>query len=306
MCINAQPWILPMKWDDLKIVLAVSRSGTMSGAAKLLNVQHSTVSRRVKALERQIGTNLVRRNKGSYKLTRAGLKIRNAAIRVEKEIASVDGTLLKDDDPLKGVLRVTTINSLASTVLMPMFGAFSRAHPQIELHVMVSSDTANLTNREADVAIRLSNAPPDTLVGKRVATIASTVYGSAAYLDELEAEKSDPEWLGVSCCGFHEGWTKEASSSEKHAFNSDEALLTVSALREGLGISYLACHIGDAEPTLRRYCEPESRHDLDMWVLIHPESRTNNRVMTFRDFMVREIQAQQHHLAALSSPAVNG
>lgn len=295
-----------MKWDDLKIVLAVSRSGTMSGAAKLLNVQHSTVSRRIKALERQLGTNLVRRNKGSYELTRAGQKVTETAIRVEKEITSVDGTLLKDDDPLKGVLRVTTINSLASTILMPMFGAFSRAHPQIELHVMVSSQMANLTNREADVAIRMSNAPPDILIGKRVATIASTVYGSADYLDEVEAGKSDLKWLGVSCCGFHESWTRETSGSGKHAFNSDKALLTISALREGLGISYLACHIGDAEPTLRRYCEPESRFDLGLWLLIHPESRSNIRVMTFRDFMIREIQAQQHHFAGLAPPEVSG
>ena len=295
-----------MKWDDLKIVLAVSRSGTMSGAAKLLNVQHSTVSRRIKALERQLGTNLVRRNKGSYELTQAGQKLTDTAIRVEKEITSVDGTLLKDDDPLKGVLRVTTIDSLASTILMPMFGAFSKAYPQIELHVMVSSETVNLTNREADVAIRLSNAPPNTLIGKRVATVASTVYGCADYLDEVEAGKSDLKWLGVSCCGFHESWTRETSGSGKHAFNSDKALLTISALREGLGISYLACHIGDAEPTLRRYCEPESRFDLGLWLLIHPESRSNIRVMTFRDFMIREIQAQQHHFAGLAPPAVNG
>ena len=295
-----------MKWDDLKIVLAVARSGTMSGAAKLLNVQHSTVSRRVKALERQLGTNLVRRNKGSYELTRAGQKVRDAAIRVEKEITSVDGTLLKDDDPVKGVLRVTTINSLASTLLMPMFAAFSRAYPQVELHVMVSSDTANLTNREADVAIRLSNAPPDTLIGKRVATVASTVYGSADYLDELEAGKTDLKWLGVTCCGFHESWTRETANSEKHAFNSDEALLTISALREGLGVSYLACHIGDADPALRRYCAPESRFDLGMWLLIHPESRSNIRVITFRDFMIREIQAQQHLLAGLLPTAVAG
>jgi DNA-binding transcriptional LysR family regulator len=295
-----------MKWDDLKIVLAVSRSGTMSGAAKLLNVQHSTVSRRIKALERQLGTNLVRRNKGSYELTQAGQKLTDTAIRVEKEITSVDGTLLKDDDPLKGVLRVTTIDSLASTILMPMFGAFSKAYPQIELHVMVSSETVNLTNREADVAIRLSNAPPNTLIGKRVATVASTVYGCADYLDEVEAGKSDLKWLGVSCCGFHESWTRETSGSGKHAFNSDKALLTISALREGLGISYLACHIGDAEPTLRRYCEPESRFDLGLWLLIHPESKSNIRVMTFRDFMIREIQAQQHHFAGLAPPAVNG
>ena len=295
-----------MKWDDLKIVLAVSRSGTMSGAAKLLNVQHSTVSRRIKALEKQLGTNLVRRNKGAYELTRAGQSVRDAAIRVENEIARVDGALLKEDDPLQGVLRVTTINSLASTLLMPMFGAFSRAHPRIELHVMVSSDTANLTNREADIAIRLSNAPPDTLIGKRVATVASTVYGSADYLDDLEAGKTDLKWLGVSCCGFHESWTKETANTEKHAFNSDEALLTISALREGLGLSYLACHIGDAEPGLRRYCEPESRFYLGMWLLIHPESRSNVRVITFRDFMIRKIQAQRHLLAGQLAPAAGG
>ena len=132
------------------------------------------------------------------------------------------------------------------------------------------------------------------------------MYGSADYLDELEAGKSDLKWLGVSCCGFHESWTKQTANSEKHEFNSDEALLTISALREGLGVSYLACHIGDAEPTLRRYCMPESRFDLGMWLLIHPESRSNIRVITFRDFMVREIQAQQHILAGLPAPAVDG
>ena len=170
---------------------------------------------------------------------------------------------------------------------------------------MVSSNTVNLTNREAGVAIRLSNAPPDRLIGKRVVTVASTVYGSADYLDELEAGKSDLNWLGVSCCGFHESWTKETTGNGKHAFNSDEALLTISALREGLGVSYLACHIGDAKPKLRRYCEPESRLDLGLWVLIHPESRSNTRVMTFRDFMIREIRAQRHHFAGMASPAVN-
>jgi DNA-binding transcriptional LysR family regulator len=292
-----------MKWDDLKIFLAVSRSGTMSGAAKLLQVQHSTVSRRVKALERQLGTNLLRRVKGTYELTRAGEKIRTLALKVEKEITSVDGTLLKDNDPLAGTLRVTTINSLASTILMPMFSAFSKAHPQVDLHIMVSSDTANLTNREADVAIRMSNAPPDTLIGRRVVTVASTIYGSVDYLREHKAGESELNWLGVSCCGFHETWTKETCGTGKHQFNSDDALLTVSALREGLGVSYLACHIGDAEPTLRRFCEPDRKFDLGLWVLIHPESRSNLRVMAFRDFMITAIRTQQHSFAGLAKQA---
>jgi len=300
MCKYAQDKQSQMKWDDLKVFLAVSRSGTMSGAAKLLQVQHSTVSRRVKALERQLGTNLVRRHKGTYELTRAGEEIRKAALNVEKEIAGVDGTLLKDNAPLTGTIRVTTINSLASTILMPMFSAFSKAHPQVDLHISVSNDTVNLTNRGADVAIRLSNAPPGTLIGKRVVTVASTIYGSVNYLREYRAGKSELNWLGVSCCGFHETWTKETCDSGKHQFNSDEALLTVSALREGLGVSYLACHIGDSEPTLQRFCEPDSQFNLGLWVLVHPESKTNLRFMAFRDFMIAAIQAQQQQFTGLA------
>lgn len=164
---------------------------------------------------------------------------------------------------------------------------------------MVSNDTANLTNREADVAIRLSNAPPETLIGKRVVTVVSTVYGSVDYLRDYETGKAELSWLGVSCCGFHETWTKESCDTGKHPFNCDDALLTVSALREGLGVSYLACHIGDNEPMLQRYCEPDSRFDLGLWVLIHPESKSNLRVMAFRDLMISAIQAQRHHFAGL-------
>lgn len=300
MCKYAQNKQSHMKWDDLKVFLAVSRSGTMSGAAKLLQVQHSTVSRRVKALEKQLGTNLVRRHKGTYELTKAGEEIRKAALNVEKEITSVDGSLLKDNAPLTGTIRVTTINSLASTILMPMFSAFSKAHPQVDLHISVSNVTVNLTNREADVAIRLSNAPPDTLIGKRVVTVASTIYGSVNYLREYKAGKSELNWLGVSCCGFHEKWTKETCGAGKHQFNSDESLLTVSALREGLGVSYLACHIGDGEPTLRRFCEPDRQFNLGLWVLVHPESKPNLRFMAFRDFMIAAIQAQQQHFTGLA------
>ena len=282
-----------MNWDDLKIFLAVSRCGTMSGAAQQLKVQHSTVSRRVKALEKQLGTNLVRRNKGVYELTKAGNKIKDAALRVESEIISVDGTLFRKDDPLFGPLRVTTINSMASTILMPMFSAFSKAHPQVHLHIMVSNSTTSLTNREADIAIRLSNEPPETVIGKRVITVSSTVYGSSDYLKKHRENKDDLKWLGVTCCGFHKTWTKESCDVENHQFNCDDALLTLAALREGLGVSYLPCFIGDIEPTLRRFCEPDRKFDLGLWVLMHPESKSNVRVLAFRDYMINAIEEQQ-------------
>lgn len=294
MCKYAQTQVVIMNWDDLKIILAISRCGTMSGAASQLKVQHSTISRRVKALEKQLGTNLIRRNSGSYELTRAGKKIRDVALKVEKEIISVDGALSNEDAPLTGALRVTTINSLASTVLMPIFCAFSRAHPQIDLHISVSNSTASLANREADIAIRLSNAPPETLIGKRVVTVSSAVYGNSDYLRKHKEKSSDLKWLGVTCCGFHKAWTKESSDITKYHFNCDDALLTLAALREGVGISYLPCCIGDTESTLARYCEPDPKFDLGLWVLMHTESRNNARVLAFRDYIISAIEKQQN------------
>jgi len=299
MCKYAQAEKIIMNWDDLKIVLALSRCGTMSGAAKQLDVQHSTISRRIKALEKQLGTNLIRRNKNAYELTNAGNKIKDAALKVEKEIISIDGSLLSKEAPLTGPLRVSTINSLASTILMPMFSAFSKAHPQIDLHIMVSNSTISLTNRGADVAIRLSNTPTESLIGKRLATVSSTIYGSSDYLKRQKNTKENLKWLGVSCCGFHKSWTKESCDVATHQFNGDDALLTVAALREGLGISFLPCCIGDAEPTLERYCEPEARFDLGLWYLMHPESKHNARVLAFRDYISKVIEEQQNIFAGI-------
>jgi len=299
MCINAQREIVIMNWDDLKIILAISRCGTMSGAASQLGVQHSTVSRRIKAFEKQLGANLLRRNKGTYELTKAGIKIRDAALKVEREIISVDGALLNKDDPLAGTLRITTINSLASTILMPMFSAFSRAHPQIDLHIIVSNSTASLANREADVAIRLSNDPPESLIGKRVVTVSSTVYGNSDYLKEHQENKEELQWLGVTCCGFHKTWTKESCDITTHQFNCDDALLTLAALRESLGVSYLPCCIGDTEPTLRRVCEPDQKFDLGLWVLIHTESKHNARVLAFRDYIINALEEQQNKFSGI-------
>ena len=105
-----------MNWDDLKLFLAVSRCGTISGAAKQFNVQHSTVSRRIKALEESLGVSLLRRVNNVYQLTLEGIKLESAAIRMESEVIGVDGALLGKNDSLVGPLRVTTINSMSSSV----------------------------------------------------------------------------------------------------------------------------------------------------------------------------------------------
>lgn len=282
-----------MNWDDMRLFLAVARSGSISGAAKQLNVQHSTISRRMRQFELKLGARLIERKKGGYELTQAGEHVKEAATKVEREILGVDGALIGKDSHLIGPLRVTAINNMASTILMPMFADFSHQHPLVKLHIVVSNLDVSLAQRDADVAIRLTNSPPDTLIGKRVVTVASTIYGSRQYIENLQQENREPKWIGVDCCGFHKTWTKLACGEQSHNFISDDTLLTLAAIREGLGVSILPCFMGDADQALVRYCEPDPAYNLGLWVLLHPDLKRTARVLSFRNHMTNAINEQR-------------
>jgi len=282
-----------MNWDDLKLFLSVARYGTMSSAAKQLNVQHSTISRRIRALEKQLGVSLLVRKKGTYELTEAGTTIERAAARMESEVIGVDGALLGQDSHMVGSLRVTTISIMSSTILMPMFKRFCKVYPEIDLHIVASNTVASLAQREADIAIRSTNTPSETLIGKRVVTVKSTIYGSPEYLKHHKQSNDELKWIGAECCDFHRSWTNQSCNTSSFQFNCDDALITVSALREGLGVSFLPCFLGDTDPLLERYCDPEPKFDLGLWILIHPEQKHNARVLAFRNHIIKSIEAKK-------------
>jgi DNA-binding transcriptional LysR family regulator len=289
-----------VNWDDLRVFLAVARSGSVSGGAKLLDLQHSTVSRRMHKLEQDLGARLFDKVSSGYALTPAGDNLMQAAVRMERELLEVDGELSGKDLRPAGILKVTAIDNMATTVLMPMFAEFSRRFPDVTLHLMVTNSDVSLAQREADVAIRLTNTPPDTLIGKRVATVASAIYASPSYIECQHREGGEPAWLGVECCGFHKSWTRQACGEQSHRFVVDDTLLTQAALREGMGVSILPCFMGDSDPRLQRYADPRSEWDLGLWILLHPDLRRTARVLAFRDFMTEAIADRQDLFAGLA------
>jgi molybdate transport repressor ModE-like protein len=278
-----------MNWDDIRLFLAVARTGSISGAARQLEVQHSTVSRRMRQLESKLAARLIERKSSGYELTPAGEKLKQAALRMEGEVIGIDDALLGKDIKLVGPLRVTAINNMASTVLMPMFAEFSKQNPQVDLHIMVSNIDVSLPQREADIAIRLTNSPTPTLIGKRMVTVASTIYGSREYLKQHRQMGGDPKWIGVNCCAFHKSWTRQHCQETSFDFYSDDTLLTLSAIREGLGVSFLPCFMGDSDQLLERYCDPDPEHDLGLWLLFHPDLKHTARVLAFRNFMIESV-----------------
>lgn len=290
-----------MNWDDMRIFLAVARSGSISSGAKLLDLQHSTVSRRIRKLEQDLGVRLFDKVPSGYVVTTAGENLLQTASRIECEVLKVDGTLAGTDLKPSGPLRVTAIDNMATTVLMPMFTGFSRQYPDVTLNLMVSNSDVSLAQREADVAIRLTNTPPETLIGKRVVTVSSAIYASPEYIEQLRRGDGEPQWLGVECCGFHKSWTKEACGDQAHRFVVDDTLLTQAALREGMGVSILPCFMGDSDPRLARYDDPKPEWDLGLWILLHPDLKRTARVLAFRDHMMNAIKAESDLFAGRHS-----
>ncbi len=280
-----------MHWDDLRIFLEVARMGSISGAAKRLGVQHSTVSRRMRTLESKLGTRLINRRKSGYELTEAGEELQMSARKIEVEILGFEGARSGQDNEPAGELRVSAINNMASTILMPVLARFSQAHPSIEFHVQVTNRFVKLAERDADIAIRLTNSPQETLIGTHLVSVASAVYGSHEYLGALKSKAEPERWLGVTCCNFHSSWTKEACPSGDHRFYVDDTLLTLAALKSGAGLAYLPCFMGDADPELARARAPDPRHDLGLWLVYHQDLRRTGRVRLFREHMQREIRA---------------
>lgn len=280
-----------MHWDDLRVFLAVAREGSISGAARRLSVQHSTVSRRMRALEEKLATRLIERRKSGYELTEAGEELKLSALKMEREVLEFESALSGLEEAPAGELVVSAINNMASSILMPLFVRFSRNYPEIRLHVQVSNKYVSLAERDADVAIRLTDTPQETLVGRRLVTVASTVYGRRDVVAGIREGRADPLWLGIECCGFHQSWTKRAVPDGAHRLWVDDTLLTLAALREGAGLAYLPCFMGDSDPELARFCPPDPELDLGLWLLYHPDLRRTQRVRLFRDHMTREIES---------------
>ncbi|MEH6810160.1 MAG: LysR family transcriptional regulator [Hyphomonas oceanitis] len=278
-----------MQWDDARMFLALAREGSFSAAAKRLGVQHSTVSRRIHTLEKDLGTPLVERSATGYVLTEAGENLRTSATRIERELLSFEAASTGQSDAPSGELRVTAIANMASTVLMPLFAGFSAAYPGIDLHIEVTNDSVRLAERDADIALRQTNTPGETLIGTRLTTVSSAVYASTEYCAALEAGKVAEKWIGVDCCEYHRTWTRQARPQADHSFCVDDTSLTIAAIRGGLGVGYLPCFMGDSDPHLVRFHEPEKHHDLGLWLLYHRDLRNTRRVTLFRQYMQREI-----------------
>lgn len=282
-----------MDWDGLRYVLAVGSEGTLTGAARTLGVNHTTVLRRIAAFEEDASVRLFERLPLGYVPTEAGEALIDAARQIDITVTGLERRLAGQDLRLSGTLRVTTADTLMASILPPMLSEFHAAHPGIVIEVGVSNVMLNLTKRDADVAIRTAIDPPQTLVGRRIAAIAFGVYASRTYLDRTPAPRKSwdrHDWLlpDDSLAATVVGrWLRRELPGVAVAARADSLLALRDLALAGLGLAALPRYLGDVSSGLVRLGDPGIPTSSALWVLTHEDLRRTARVRAFTDFMAQ-------------------
>jgi DNA-binding transcriptional LysR family regulator len=291
-----------MNWSDMQFVLAIARDQTLLKAATTLGVAHTTVSRRLKALEAELGVHLFDRTPDGLVATAAGEDVIEVAERMEGEMLSVEARVLGRDAELRGRLRVSTFDVLFY-MFSQSFTSFSRRYPHVELSVATSPERVSLPRREADIAIRLSNGPPENLVGRKVGYMQFGVYAARTLVERLgeDTPLGSYPWLSWDAgenLAWFEGWLAEnAPGAEIVLRLGDRGLLMAHAVRSGIGAQILPCLLADADPSLQRLTPLDDVFRLDLWLLTLPELRTNSRVRAFMEHMIEALSTHRDAFA---------
>jgi DNA-binding transcriptional LysR family regulator len=291
-----------LAWDDFRLVKAVADARGLTGAAERLGVNHSTMFRRLGQIEDALGVALFERHRTGYALTTAGEEMVALAERMDDDVTAFARKLAGRELSPAGELRVTTSDSLLVHLLTPLFARFCGQCPDVRLDIILANQALNLSKRDADVAIRAGDSPPETLVGRRVARIAWALYGRAADFPRAGAvdlgSLDQRPWvsLGDDLAALKVvRFVREHVPPERVVYKVNTVLGLAEAVEAGVGIGHLPCFVADVRPSLVRLSPPEPRFAADLWLLTHPDLRHSARVRVFLDFLAAEI-AQRRRL----------
>ena len=280
-------------WDDLRFFLAIRRAGSLSAAARRLAVTPSTVYRRLDALEEALKVRLIERGGRELVLTPAGEELLRGVEKMDGAAEATVNTLAGRDLEPAGTVRITAPDDLADLLLLPILRDFQKRHPRIVIELVVDNRFLNLTRREADIALRPTRKPPETLLGRRVVALASTVYQAK---DQPAQPLEALSWIawdeGVGP-GDYSRWLAEKVPPERIRLRLNSMRSQAEAAALGCGAAMLPCRIGDCDPRLKRVLPPPPDWMNELWLLTHPGLRSIARIRLVADELFRAIRQQK-------------
>ncbi len=292
-----------MTWDELCLVHAITNAGSLSGAAQILGMSHPTAFRKLNRLEEQMGVRFFDRARTGYTATAAAEEVSSLVQRLSEEVVAVERRIAGRDLRPSGSLRITTTDTLLFGWLSPSLRDFRVAYPDIRLELVVSNEVFSLSRREADIAVRPTAKPDETLFGRRIGTVAQAAYiaRNLAVTADRDALWASLDWIGPDGSMTYpafDRWLRNEDLVDRCRVRVNTVYGLLSAVRAGLGLSVLPCYLGEKDPHLVRVSGEIPSMETDLWILTHADLQRTERVRVFLRFLASVADRTQFGLAA--------
>ncbi len=276
-----------INWDNLRYVLMVANKGSISAAARELDVDRSTVLRRINHFQQDLNCRIFDRSDSGYVLTPEAEKIIDAAREVENTLIHIQRQIAGHELKLEGELRVTTTDSFMFTVLAPHLASFHRKHPHIVVDVLVTNSILDLSRRDADIAIRPTVNPDDNLIGRRLCDVEFGVYACNEMIESVSGDLTIKQnWIGyadslrASPVG---SWFEKNIDADQVCLRCDSFVGVRTAAESGIGLALMPCFLGDDSVKLGKLPFKTTELTVGLWLMAHPDLIRSARVHAFYD-----------------------
>lgn len=276
-------------WEDLRHFIALAETGTLSGAARALKVDHATVGRRVSALERAFDTPLIERLPKRWVLTDAGRQVASQAEGMQAQAHSLERALKAQHAPLSGTVTISTPPAFASHVLAPRLATLRHLYPDLHLVLLGNQAVASLSKQEADIAVRISRPQEASSVSRKVGTMEFWLYAAPGYL-----EKPSTAWDFIAYDAtldhvVEQRWLLEFAGERPVVFRANDLMCQAAAARAGVGIAVLPCFMAYEDPRLIAVPVDLRRPTRDVHLVVHSDLRRMPAVRAVLDFVAEQV-----------------
>ncbi len=283
-----------LDYPDLSLILALVRGGSLARAARLLGVDVSTVFRSVRRLEAALGQPLFEKSRAGYLPTSLAQTLSEQAERAEQALEAARIGVEQGGEVVSGTVRLTCSDSVLHALLLPALARFMPAYPALNLELSTSNDFANLSRRDADIALRLTRTPPEHLVGRHLGGVVYRVCGSPVYLSGANLDDlASLTWIAPDdFLPDHPtvAWRRQHLPAVMPAYRCNSMLSVAELARAGLGVAALPDFLIGEGQGLIPFGEPLAGYDTSLWLLTRPDCRALRSVVTLFDELGRNLR----------------
>lgn len=291
--------ITPLNWNDIPILLALAREGSMRKTSVRMGVDTSTISRRVAAAEASLQARLFIRGPSGYRPTDAGRAFLAAAAGIEDNIHSLVSVTQTESDAISGAIRITSVDALLNDWLIPRLPTLRKAFPQLQVTAIADNHALSFMRSEADLALRVARPQRDAaILMRRVGTIGMAVYGARAFSRTPRAQWGDLPWLTFNddlSDAAEMQWLGRRVPSAKSPFRCSAMSSLIKACEAGLGLALLPCVAVSSKKIVRLSDGPALQREL--WLLRHRDAANIRRFKEVADWLVGQIDADHARLS---------